>query len=175
MNKGARQQHARYARRRGGFTLVEALLASTVLAIVAASASLPFSAGVQQANEAAKLECMVALGQALMEEILTHPLLDPTNRVAVPGPESGETTRDKFDNIDDYHGYTEQITGLKDYKNQSITDPSLTGLWRDVSVQYVTFAGQQASDTNSYAKIIVRVWNGNTVMLTLTRLAARED
>ncbi len=150
-------------------------MASTVLAIVAASASLPFSAGVQQANEAAKLERMVALGQALMEEILTHPLLDPTGRVATPGPEAGETTRDKFDNIDDYHGYSEQSSGLKDYKNQSITDPTLAGFWRDVSVQYVTFAGQQATDTNCFAKIVVRVWDGNTAMLTLTRLAARED
>jgi type II secretory pathway pseudopilin PulG len=163
------------AGRRGGFTLAEALMASTILAIVSASAALPFSAGVQQANAAARLEQAVAVGQALMEELLTRPVLDPTGRVATLGPESGETSRDKFDNIDDYNGYTEQTSGLRDYKNQTVTDASLTGLWRDVSVQYVTFANQQASDTNSYAKIIVRVWDGNAPLVTLTRLTARED
>lgn len=161
--------------RRGGFTLAEALIATTVLAIVSASASLPFVAGVHQAKEAARLEHAVALGQAMMEEILTRPVLDPTNRGATPGPESGETARNLFDNIDDFHGYTEQASGLRDFKNQPITDPTLAGFWRDATVQYVTFANQQSSDTNSYAKIVVRVWDGNANMVTVTRIAARED
>lgn len=160
---------------RGGFTLVEALLATTVLAIVSASAALPFVAGVHQANEAARLEQAVALGQALMEEILTRPVLDPTGRGATPGPESGETARNLFDNIDDFHGYTEQSSGLRDFKNQPINDPTLAGFWRNATVQYVTFANQQAGDANSYAKITVRVWDGNANMVTVTRIAARED
>lgn len=160
---------------RGGFTLAEALIASTILAIVAASASLPFVAGVHQAKEAARLEQAVALGQAMMEEILTRPMLDPTGRVATPGPESGETSRDKFDNIDDFNGYTEQSTGLRDYKNVAITDSSLSGLWRNASVQYVTFPNQQSTDTNSYVKVIVYVWDGNAKLMTLTRIYGRED
>ncbi|HKQ50612.1 MAG TPA: type II secretion system protein [Phycisphaerae bacterium] len=160
---------------RGGFTLVEALLATTVLAIVSASAALPFVAGVHQANEAARLEQAVALGQALMEEILTRPVLDPTGRGATLGPESGETTRNLFDNIDDFHGYSEQSTGLRDYKNQAITDAALAGFWRDVTVQYVTFANQQTADTTGYAKVTVRVWDGTANVMTLTRIAARED
>lgn len=160
---------------RGGFTLVEALLATTVLAIVSASAALPFVAGVHQANEAARLEQAVALGQALMEEILSRPLLDPSNRGATPGPESGETARNLFDNIDDFQGYSEQATGLRDYKNQAIADAALAGYWRDATVQYVTFANQQAADTNSYAKIVVRVWDGTANVVTVARIAARED
>jgi prepilin-type N-terminal cleavage/methylation domain-containing protein len=158
-----------------GFTLVEALLATTVLAIVSASAALPFVAGVHQANEAARMEQAVALGQALMEEILTRPVLDPTGRGATPGPESGESARNLFDNIDDFNGYSEQATGLRDYKNVAITDSVLSGFWRDAAVQYVTFANQQTADTTGYAKITVRVWDGNANMVTLTRVAARED
>lgn len=160
---------------RGGFTLVEALLATTVLAIVSASAALPFVAGVHQANEASRLEQAVALGQAMMEEILTRPVLDPTGRGATPGPESGETARNLFDNIDDFHGYTEQTVGLRDYMNQPITNATLSGFWRDATVQYVTFTNQQTADTNAYAKIVVRVWDGTANMVTLTRIAARED
>ena len=160
---------------RGGFTLVEALLATMVLAIVSASAALPFVAGVHQAQEAARLEQAVALGQALMEEILTRPLLDPTGRGATPGPESGESARNLFDNIDDFHGFSEQATGLRDYKNTAITDAALADYWRDATVQYVTFANQQTTDTNSYAKIIVRVWDGTANVVTVARIAARED
>ena len=160
---------------RSGFTLVEALLATTVLAIVSASAALPFVAGVHQANEAARLERAVALGQAMLEEILTRPVLDPTGRGATPGPESGETARNLFDNIDDFHGYHEYNSGLRDYKNQAITDTALTGFWRGVTVEYVTFANQQTADTNAFAKVTVYVNDGNANMVTLTRIATRED
>lgn len=160
---------------RRAFTLVEALLASTVLAIAAASAAFPYAAGVQRTNEAARLEQAVALGQSLMEEILGRPFYEPGFRWPAPGPGPGETSRPLFDNLDDFDGYSEAQTGPRDYQNNAITDPACAGLWRDVSVQYVGFSGQQAADTNSFVIIRVRVWDGNEVLTTLYRLAARED
>ena len=164
---------ARHAAR--GFTLAEALLASTILAIVGATTTLPFVAGVQRTNEAARLEQAVSLGQAMMEEVLARPFFEPGMRTPAPGPGPGETSRDKFDNLDDFHGFTESATGLKDYRNVAITDTSCAGLWRDVTVTYVTFPNQAASDTNSYVSIRVRVMDGNAPLVTLNRIVSRED
>lgn len=158
-----------------GFTLAEALLASTILAIVGATTTLPFVAGVQRTNEAARLEQAVALGQAMMEEILARPFFVPGVRTPAPGPDWGETSRDKFDNIDDFHGFSESASGLKDYRNVAITDASCAGLWRDVTVTYVTFPNQASSDTNCFVLIRVRVMDGNAPLVTLNRIAARED
>ena len=150
-------------------------MATTVLCIVTASSALPFSAGVQQANAAARLEQATAYGQALMEEILGRPFFPASNRTASPGPDSGETNKTLYDQLDDFDGYTEASTGMRDYLNQPITDSTATGLYRTASVQYISFTGQAANDTNSFVRIIVRVWDGNANLVTLTRVAARED
>lgn len=160
---------------RRAFSLAEALMAATVLCIVTASAALPFAAGVQQANAAARLEQATAYGQALMEEILGRPFFPAGVRVAAPGPDTGETDKTLYNNLDDFDGYTESSTGMRDYLNQPITDTSAAGLYRTASVQYISFTGQAASDTNSFVRIIVRVWDGNANLVTLTRIASRED
>jgi MSHA pilin protein MshD len=171
----SRETGKRKGRRAAAFTLAEALLASTILAIVGATTTLPFVAGVQRTNEAARLEQAVALGEAMMEEVLARPFFEVGERTASPGPGAGETTRDKYNNLDDFHGFTESGTGLRDYRNVSITDASCSGLWRDVTVQYVTLPNQAASDTNSFVSIRVRVFDGNAPIVTLNRVASRED
>jgi type II secretory pathway pseudopilin PulG len=166
---------ARQHNRRRAFSLAEALIAATILTIVTASAALPFAAGVQQANEASRLENACALGQALMEEILARPFFEPGSRLATPGPEAGETHRALFDNIDDFHGYSESATGPMDYKNVPITDAAFASMHRVVSVAYVTFPNQAPSDTNSLVRVTVQVKDGNAVLVKLVRIAARED
>lgn len=165
---------SRRVKRVRGFTLAEAVLSATVLAIVAASATIPFSAGVQQVNEAGKLDEAAALGEALMEEILARPFFDPADRTASPGPEGG-LTRATYDNIDDFHGYSETAGNLKDFKNQSKTASTSTGLWRTATVQYITFPGQSATDTNSFIRVTVNVMDGTTQVAKFTRIVARED
>jgi len=164
-------------RPRRGFTLAEALLAATVLAVVGATAMWPFLAGVQQAAEAAKLEQAVALGQALMEEILARPFTDPNDKTNVLGPEPGESSRAQFDNIDDFHGLDELTAGLNNFTGNTITASSLAGFRRTVTVQYVSFAGlgQQAADINSFVRIEVRVFENGVPLVRLCRLATREN
>lgn len=170
-----KQQRPGRAKARGGFTLAEALIASTILAMVAATATLPFVAGLQQAEEAAIQEQGVALGEAMMEEVLARSFFEEDERIAAPGPDAGETSRDVFDNIDDFHGYTEETDGLRDFENAVVTDASLTGFWRQVSVAYVSFPEQVADDVNSFVHIQVRVYHGNRLIVTLDRMASRED
>ncbi len=162
---------------RGGFTLVEALIAAAVLAIVSASAVLPFLAGVQQVGEAAELEEAVALGQAMMEEVLARPFFHPEEREAAPGAEAGETQRDQFTIIDDFHGFTESVGQLSSFEGTLIEEKSAAGFRRTVTVQYVRFPGlaQETDDVKSFVHIKVRVYRNNTAMVTLDRIVARED
>lgn len=163
-------------RRRSGFTLAEAMLATAVLAIVAASASLPFAAGVQQTNEAAKLEQASALGQAMMEEIMARSFFEPNEPVAAPGPGAGEESRPLFNNIDDFDGYVEASQTLRNFQATASTDPSLAGFWRQVSVQYVAMPSlnQDATDQNTFVHIQVNVYYQDTLLVTLDRIASRE-
>lgn len=160
---------------RRGITLLESLMAATVLSIVATSALLPFTAGASHALAAIRLQKATAYGQAMMEEVLARPFYGPDGTTNPPGPDTAfEDRRHRYDDLDDFNGFTEQVTGMNDYINQPITDPDATGLWRDVTITYVSFPGQQTADTNSYILVRVRVWDGNALLVTLHRLVARE-
>lgn len=162
---------------RGGFTLIEALIAASILAIVSATAALPFAAGLQQTNEAARLEQAVALGQAMMEEILARPFFDPSDPNASLGPELGETSRMDFNNIDDFHGFAETAETLSTFEEADIKDASADGFWRTVTVEYVSFPGlgQAADDVNGLVHVQVRVYHKSALMVTLDRLVSREN
>jgi len=162
-------------RLRPAFTLVEAVLATTILAIIASTATLPFVVGTQHVNEAARVEQAVAYGQALMEEILARPFWAPDKREPLLGPDPGMTSRAEFDSIDDFHGLSESDGVLRDYNNQTINDDTNDGIWREVSVQYVGFPDQADDDADSFVHIQVRVYDGTALLVTLDRIATRED
>lgn len=160
---------------RRGFTLAEALISAMILAIVSASATLPFIAGTQQIQASGRLEQATALGQALVEEILARSFLAPGDPSTTPGPEADDTSRDQFNNKDDFDGLTESSGALRNYQNVVITDEDASGLWRTATVQYVTFSGQAADDVDSFVHIQVKVYDGNDAIVTLDRIASREN
>lgn len=92
---------------------MECLLASAVLAIAVAALAQTVSIGQKQTQEALRGLRAMELASALMEQICGLPYDDPDG-VSTLGPESGETTRSRFDNVDDYHGYTEARGSLAD-------------------------------------------------------------
>lgn len=160
---------------RRAFTLAEALMASTILAIVAATATLPFTAGAQNAAEAQNKEQAVELAESMMEEVLSRSFLAPKESAPTPGPESGETSRLLYDSIDDFSGYSESDHVLRNFKGNAMSDASMAGFWRQVSVTYVTFPNQQPGDTSSLARVEVRVYKDSALLATLSRIVSRED
>ncbi len=158
-------------------------MAAIVLAIVSTTAVLPFLAGLQQINEAARLHQATALGHAIMEEVLARSFYEPGEREPSPGPEDGEDSRAVYDNIDDFAGFSEEVTGLHDYLGETILDPAAEGFWREVSVDYVRCdgsgslpdLGQQALDEDSLIHIQVRVYQREALLVTLDRIVSRED
>ncbi|MBI1337600.1 MAG: hypothetical protein GC164_11625 [Phycisphaera sp.] len=96
-----------------GFTLMEVLIASTILAFSVAAITQAIVAGQTQSYEALHEYRALSLAEALMEEILAKPYDDPEGATDI-GPDAGETTRALFDNVDDYHGYTEAAGTVAD-------------------------------------------------------------
>lgn len=151
-----------------GFTLLEALLASAVLAMAIAAITMPFTASVQQQRFDARRSSAVTLAQEMMEEILSKSF-SVQGEPSVPGPETGET-RMTFDHFDDYDGYIEPAGQLIDSQGQPITDIAAEGLSRHVTASYVYVSGQATSGDPTFIRIVVEVKHQQDVLVRLTRL-----
>lgn len=165
---------------RHGFTLAEALLASTILAVVAASVSLPFVAVAQQMQAANEVDTAVHLGEELMEEILARPFYAPGELAPSPGPEAEETERKYYDAVDDFNNYVEYKgasakSHLENYAGDAVGGESLRGFWRRVGVEYVRMPGQAADDNDySFARVTVSVYLDTNLVFKLVRIKTRE-
>lgn len=100
-------------RRHPALTLLEALMASVLLAVVVTAVSQALLAGQMQSYEALHRARAITLAEALMDEILRLPYDDPDGASA-PGPEAGESGRGLYDNIDDFHGFSESAGAVAD-------------------------------------------------------------
>ena len=158
--------------RQRGFSLIEGLLASGILAIAASALLLPFT--VEAANNVLLTDHAAAVGlaEALMEEVLAKPF-DDAGGPGGPGPEPGETGRAQFDNMDDYDGYSESAGQLRDASGALIADASLSMFARAASVTYVRLPGQDAGQLATFVRIIVQVSEGGRALHRVTRLAGR--
>lgn len=91
--------------REHGVSLVELVIAISVVAIAATAVLGGLSAVATRTADAMVQQQAVAVAEAYLEEILQRPVADPDG----VGPEAG---RDSFDNVDDYAGLSD--TGARD-------------------------------------------------------------
>ena len=157
--------------RNRGFTLAEVLIASAMLAFIASAIMVPFAAGIQHDRFCGIHTEAVTLGQDLMEDILALPFYDPdTPESLALGPDAGEFTRPTFDNVDDYHGYSESdgvvtlaLTGVE-------PDDVTEGLWREATVTYLHLPGQDAGEPFNACRVTVTVYYNADEITSMTRL-----
>jgi len=155
-----------------GFTLVEGLIAATVLAVAVVGIMGPVSASFQQRRFAQETLQATALLRQLMEEVISRPFVDPTDGSVNPGPEPDETARPAFDNIDDYHGYSDASDALRLLDGQTL---ALSGgrFQRQVSVTYRAAPGSTVSAPGDFALVTVTVTTPGGHTVTAQRLACR--
>jgi hypothetical protein len=152
--------------------MIEGLLASAILAVAAAAMLFPFTVGAQNNSIVVDQAAAVNLAEALMEEILSKPFYDPQG-ASSPGPESGETNRSLFDNIDDYDNYSESAGAMVDSSGEAISDASLSTYGRSVDVSYTYVPGQDTGEDPTFATVTVTVTSGEKTVHTLTRLVSQ--
>ena len=129
-----RSSAMRHGSRRGGFTLIEAVISMFIVSIMTVAVLNTLgSAAVADRMHAAQ-RCRPALAMQLMAEVLATRYVDGTDPVF--GPETGEagTSRANFDDVDDYHGWSSSPPEQRDGTAIS----GLTGWTRAVTVQYVS-------------------------------------
>jgi len=119
-----------------GMTLVEAVVSMLIVSIMLVAALTAVGSAARNKLAQASLRRGPALARDLMSEILPTHYVEPS---APPqfGPESGETgggTREAFDDVDDYNGWSETTIQTKD--GSALAD--LAGWSRSVAVTYVT-------------------------------------
>ena len=146
---------------------MEALLASSILAGSILAVSMPFTAGAQNEQVDARMSLACALGQEMMDEVISHPFWD-ANGVR-PGPETGQT-RWTFDSIDDYNGYAETAGNIQNVRHEVCGDALATGLSRSVGATYVYVSGQDTSATPSFIRVDVSVSYKGQLLAKLSRL-----
>ena len=159
--------------RRGqhGFTLIESLLASVVLAATIGAVTLPFTSAAKNQQIEARMSLAVCMAEELMEEVLAQDFLDDNPVYARNvGPDPGESARGAFDNVDDYDGYFEGAGEVADIEGNPESDPAAYGLSRQASVEYVYVSGQDTSLLPTFARVTVAVRYKSQPVVSLTRL-----
>ena len=163
-----------YLKSKQGFTLTEAMMAVVVLGIAAASLLLPFISGAAVRAEGVNRTLAARLASDLMEQILRLPFHDPNDGTSL-GPESGETVPTGFDNIDDYHGYTEPQGQVRDAAGAVFTDSRYANFSRSVTCEYVYVLPQPAESDPAkceFIRITVQVNHSSKQMATVVRLVS---
>lgn len=100
---------------------MEAMIASTVLAVAVVGISGLLSSSYAQSTGQDARATALLLARQLMEEISAHPVALAGGAPSKPGWNSGENDRRKYDTVDDYNGYTDQSNGLKSLADRSIS------------------------------------------------------
>lgn len=130
-------------------------MASAVLAMAVLAVTQAVTAGQAQTYDALHRVRASALADALMEEILSKPYADPQAAVAL-GPDSGETGRSLFDNMDDYHGFSQTQENLTDAAGAAYP-PTYQKFSRSVTMVYESRTLTGLSQAVSGLRMVVTV------------------
>lgn len=110
----------------------------------------------------------IDLAQDLMTEILSQSFEEPGTTTGSFGKESGESVRANFDDVDDYHGWSESPPTARD--GTTLSGPDYSKMTRSVRVWNVDLSDMSTIVTNgsSPAKAIeVKVSMGGKVRASL--------
>ncbi len=169
------KQHC--GRRQQGFTLAEAMITVVVLSIAAAGVLLPFSSGAVVRAEGLRRTLGARLASDLIEKIVTRPFHDPDGSAYdySPGPDAGETTSGQFDNLDDFHGYSELQGQIKDAGGTLFADPAYANFSRYVTCEYVTVPQQPLQsepEKCNFVLVTVQVYYSGKPIANIQRLVS---
>lgn len=153
-----------HPRRRRGFTLVEAAVATLIVAVMVSAAISVVGGAARGAAREREWRRGQALASAMMAEALAAAFADPQGGTAF-GIDAGETAGapSTFDDIDDFDGYTE--SGSINFKGQKIT-------WTDGWVRRVEVVNVDVSDP---AKVLNDADSSGLRRITVTVVSPRGE
>lgn len=143
--------------------MLEATAATVIVGLSLTASLRAVRSSVTGQRGTAEVERAAFLASAMMSEIKELLYQNPTTPVLF-GPETGETGRKQFNDVDDYNGWSESPPQNPDGSNL----PDLNGWTRNVTVAWVTPTDvTKTSATETGAKLItVTVVHNNVVRAT---------
>jgi len=145
-------------------------MALVVLAMTISAITVPFVAAAQNDEVGARLAVATGAAEALMEEILSRPAIDPDGMPEPPG-----APRADFDNIMDYDQMIESEGKLCSANGDLLSEPLASGLSRQVSVEPIFLPGQDINEPPTVLRIVVSVADKGVRIVTLSRLVTADD
>ncbi|MBI3333390.1 MAG: prepilin-type N-terminal cleavage/methylation domain-containing protein [Candidatus Omnitrophica bacterium] len=139
---------------RRGLTLVELVVAITIMGLSVPVLLTLFAFVAKPSAQTDSIIRCTELAHALMDQVTSKwydelTAKDVNGDWSVIGPDTGETGSSLYDDVDDYNGFSEALTG------------NLAGFTRTVVVQYAAVSGMvvvaDTSRTNNYKLITVTV------------------
>ena len=110
-----------------GFTLIELIFFIVVVSVGLAGVLQVMNVGVAASADPLVRKQAAALAESILQEVLQKAYVDPD-----PALTSGESTRDTFDDVDDYNGrtnatFTDLPAGLASYTIAIVVAPATLG------------------------------------------------
>lgn len=159
-----------------GFSLIETLVAVSILGISVASISMLLFAGMRQNQVSDKYLLAANLAQNMMDEVLGKPFYDPDSPGNfTPGPDAGEGSRGRLDNIDDYDGLAEPAGGLLLPDEEVLDAAHLSAFSRNTAAEYVYLPGQDSSEDPTFILVVVQVFDESALTIELRRLISSAE
>mgnify|MGYP006287568951 CR=1 FL=1 len=158
-----------------GFSLLEAMMAVVLVGLFASAMLLPYTYGARAQQEGNDRTTAVQLASDLMERVICLPFRDIDGDSQDPGPDPGENSVPaSFDNIDDYHGYTEQVGEMLNMKMEVMDNSKYAFFSRSVSCEYTdTIPPQACSSDCRYIQVTVTVYKNGKKLAGLEKLVSR--
>jgi MSHA pilin protein MshD len=171
--------------KRAGFGLLETSVATLLVGAVLVTSMQTVAAVSKHRGGSSQSTTASLLADELLSEILEKEYKEPTQTPTF-GPESGETNKTLYDDVDDYNGLNESPPKYND--NTSMT--SLAGWTRDVTVTQVAatdpifsttirvgttavgvgLASRGSNTDTGVRKVVVNVRKNGTILATVSGL-----
>ena len=159
----------RRRRRVRSFTLVEAMVALTVVGIAVAAILTPITAAIDQKTRSMKQTVAVVLAEQLVEECQAHTRWS-YDEWAVLGPSGDEPWRTVYDERSDYHNVTETAGKFGPLFGPVLAASEFPNLTRSYRLQTLYLSGERTMYPPDFMMLTVRVYDGKEELVTLRRL-----
>ncbi len=152
--------------RRSGFTLIESLIASVVLAIAVVGIAGAIGASFNQTTELDQDSAAISVARAMLEEVAAKPFASSTSSSKAS---AGNLDRSTYTSVADYHGYHD-ANPFTTLSGQTVD----LGAGYTRSVTYTVPAsvtvGSTTTSLSDFGKITVTVTSPTGRDITLSRL-----
>ena len=137
-------------KKRKGFSLAEAMMATIVLGVAAAGVLLPFTTGAKVRSEGTRLTLAAKVAGDLMEEVVNT----------------------SFGQIIANYNYSEAEGQIKDASGAVFTDSNYARFSRDSICDYVYVPQESGAGVSKYIRITVRVYYSGKEIAAINRLVS---